>query len=200
MMTLSGAVNIRGRHANLPKSKRYIHNALAFSGTRLPVCRDTPLVDIAVQSRRAVNKATTQASIDRSLAVMKEMHRSGRSMHVCEPFEMSYATTNWSGAWMNIDFSPASKHKTCGTDSSTTGNSPNGTIANGKPDSNNGSVVCEPTLVFGQALARDMSIFRYNSQIMSKTKEGYWVDFASSVKNMRLIDQLLKQNPSLEGF
>ncbi|QKD57140.2 uncharacterized protein FOBCDRAFT_140309 [Fusarium oxysporum Fo47] len=181
MVTLSGAVDIRGRHTDLPKSERYIHNALAFSTARFPVCRDTPLMDIAVQNRRAVNRATTQAGIDCSLAVMKEMHRSGKSMHICEPFEISYATTNWSGAWANIDFSPASK------------------VRMGKTEQGSSSSTT-PTLVFGHALGRDIFVLRYNSQIMCKTKEGFWVDFASSVKNMRLIDSLLKQNPLLEGI
>ncbi|KAF4338421.1 nitrate assimilation regulatory nirA [Fusarium beomiforme] len=109
MVTLSAPVDIRGRHTDLAKSEHYIHNALSFSTARFPISKNTPLLEIAIQSRLAINRATEQSSIDRSLAVLREMVKSGISEHICEPFEISYATTNWSAAWTDIDFSPARK-------------------------------------------------------------------------------------------
>ncbi|KAF9766720.1 hypothetical protein IL306_000834 [Fusarium sp. DS 682] len=158
MVTLSAPVDIRGRHTALPKSERYIHNALSFSSSRFPICKNTPLLEIAIQSRLAINRATQQSNIDRSLAVLREMAKSGISEHICEPFEISYATTNWSAAWANIDFSPASKERDSSFD--TTEKYQNGE----KTASQDGLFSREPILVFGHCLERDQPIFRYYVQ------------------------------------
>lgn len=71
-------------------------------------------------------------------------------MHICEPWEFSYGTTNWCNAWHGIDFSVASIKKTGETAEKreeSDGNSADGTTIDGAAPST--------PLIFGHSLERN---------------------------------------------
>jgi hypothetical protein len=49
--------------------------------------------------------------MDRGLAVSRELCKRRVAMHICEPWEFSYGTTNWCKAWHGLDFSVASARR-----------------------------------------------------------------------------------------
>jgi hypothetical protein len=177
MVTLSTSLNIRGRHPALPADKPYLHNALSFAVARLPIAR-TPLAEVAYQNRLAVNEELQLKNIERSLAVSNEMCKRKHPLHVVEPSDLSYAITNWCGAWHDIDFGPAVV-KT--EDSNLTA----------------GESIRAVPLVFGHSLQRNYPT-RFNSQIMCKADGGYWCDFTTIPKTMAKVESLLKSDPKLE--
>ncbi|KAF9874269.1 MFS monocarboxylate [Colletotrichum karsti] len=196
MFTLSAAVNARGRHPALPAGKSYLHNAIVYSVARMPISRDTPVYEIARQNRLAVIEALKPESVDRALAVSREMYHGGIGAHICEPGEFSFSVTNWSSAWHGIDFSKLSMG-----DFSTSSSGENSDTA---ADESKDSVSLPPAagtapLVLGHALMRNKRVVtRFNTQIMSKAEGGYWCDFTLTIKNVALVDKLLQTDPSLE--
>ena len=128
---------VRGRHPALPLEQPYLHNAIAFSVARLPISRETPLEELAYSHQLAVTEAKRPTNIDRSLAVSREMVNTGQSIHICEPFQLSHSVTNWSGAWREIDFSPAAVHP-----------------GNQSTETANGATAPGALLVIGHALER----------------------------------------------
>ena len=137
MVTLSAAINLRGRHPALPESKPYLFNAVTYSTARFPVSKATRLVDMARHNRSSTLEAVTLPQMDRSLAVLKEMNKRKYMVHICEPMELSFAVTNWCGAWRNIDFSAAVKEKGHGE--------MNGHAVNGDGAVDENGVADEPT-------------------------------------------------------
>lgn len=177
MVTLSTSLNMRGRHPALPADKPYLHNALSFAVTRMPLAK-TPLAEVAYQNRLALNEELQLANIERSLAVTKELYKRGKPLHVVESMDLSYAITNWCGAWRNIDFGPAVMR------------SENEKVTAGE------KITAVP-LVFGHSLERHFPT-RFNSEIMCKADGGYWCDFTAIPKRMASVESLLKSDPRLE--
>jgi hypothetical protein len=177
MVTLSTSLNMRGRHPALPADKPYLHNALSFAVARLPIAK-TSLAEVAYQNRLAVNEELQLKNIERSLAITKELYKRKYPLHIVEPSDLSYAITNWCGAWRDIDFGPAVVK---------TGNL--------TADANVGAV----PLVFGHSLQRNYPT-RFNSQIMCKADGGYWCDFTTIPKTMAKVESLLKSDPKLQSL
>jgi hypothetical protein len=117
-------------------------------------------------------------NIEHSLAVSKEMYKRKYPLHVVEPSDLSYAITNWSGAWRDIDFGPAVMRQ------------------EGRELDASQKIAAVP-LVFGQSLLRNFPT-RFNSQIMSKADGGYWCDFTAIPKTMADVESLLKSDPKLQ--
>ena len=97
----------RGRHPALPADKPYLHNAVTYAIARMPISGDAPLCELAYRHRLGVRKGLELESMQRDLAVTREMCRRKYAIHICEPLELSYSVTNWCGAWRDIDFAPA---------------------------------------------------------------------------------------------
>ncbi|KAK5995957.1 Acetyltransferase BOT5-like protein [Cladobotryum mycophilum] len=74
MNSVTGPANFRGLHPCLPKSSPYLHNAISFCTTRLPISRATPASEIAYRWRLAVLEAVQPAYVERSQAVLREMY------------------------------------------------------------------------------------------------------------------------------
>lgn len=104
---------MRGRVPKLsgPERHGFAHNALIFASSRFRLHPDTPLSEIALQNRKAIQERREPASIELSLAVIREMARRKQNMHICEPFETSFSVTNWTAAWNGIDFTGAIEDK-----------------------------------------------------------------------------------------
>ncbi|OOQ82522.1 hypothetical protein PEBR_40002 [Penicillium brasilianum] len=179
MVTLSTSLNIRGRHPALPADKPYLHNGLSFAVARLPVAK-TPLAEVAYKNRLAVNEELKLENIERSLAVSKEMYKRQYQIHVVEPLDLSYAITNWCGAWRELDFGPAVVRT---------------------EDSAVAAGVKGPAvpLVFGHSLQRHIPT-RFNAQIMCKGDGGYWCDFTAIPKTMAKVESLFKSDAKLESL
>lgn len=181
MVTLTSAVNGRGLHPALPANKPYLHNCVTFAIARLPISKKTPLLDIAHAHNQAVWEAFKVENIERDLAVTREACRLGTFPYFCEPLEMAFFTSNWSGAWHEANFAPAVARK---------GNDATGTLP----------AVVTP-LVFGQARRlRNNFLMRYGSQIMCKADGGYWCDFTASTKGMELVQDLIRLDPKLHSL
>lgn len=179
MVTLSTSLNMRGRHPALPADKPYLHNALSFAVARLPIAK-TPLAEVAYQNRLAVNEELQLENIERSLAVTKELYKRKYPLHIVEPSDLSYAITNWCGAWRDIDFGPAVVKPEVG-------------------DLTVGGNVRAVPLVFGHSLQRNYPT-RFNSQIMCKADGGFWCDFTTIPKTMVKVESLLKSDPKLQSL
>ncbi|KAI9896503.1 hypothetical protein N3K66_008675 [Trichothecium roseum] len=211
MITHSAAVNLRGRHPSLPDSPSsvpYLHNAVTYLVARFPVSASAPRArDVARRNREATLEAVAPPRAERGLAVMREMARRGYMIHICEPGELSFALTNWCGAWRGIDFSAAVE----GGGPPAVGDEGGGNAVNGGEGSGavgDGEPVTPPEpepavpgaapLVFGHSLERSQPLQRFNCQVMCKADGGYWVDFSCSSKNMALIEALLEKDPGLD--
>lgn len=179
MVTLSTSLNMRGRHPALPADKPYLHNALSFAVARLPIAK-TPLAEVAYRNRLAVNTELQLKNIERSLAVTKELYKRKYPLHVVEPSDLSYAITNWCGAWRDVDFGPA-------------------VLKTEDSDLTAGAYVRAVPLVFGHSLQRNYPT-RFNSQIMCKADGGYWCDFTTIPKTMAKVESLLKSDPKLQSL
>ena len=101
----------RGRHPSLPADTPYLHNAISFACFRTTINKGTPLFDLAVKHRLAMMDGFRPEVIVRNMTVLREMTRRGDSIHITEPWEMSYAVTNWCGAWRGIDFADVMEEK-----------------------------------------------------------------------------------------
>ncbi|KAL7942865.1 hypothetical protein V8C42DRAFT_347358 [Trichoderma barbatum] len=191
--SITGSANLRGHHPLLPKGSHYLHNAIAFSVSHTAISRSKPLAsELAYKNRLAVLEALKPEKISRGLAVSRELLLRNIPMHICEPWEFSYNTTNWCNAWHGIDFSVASANKT-------------GEVSEKKVDSDSSSRddtktidgAASTPLILGHSLERNHPN-RLSAAIMSKAEGGYWIDFAAPNKGMEAIKALLERDPNLE--
>ncbi|GFP59715.1 acetyltransferase adrJ [Trichoderma asperellum] len=173
---------LRGFHPSLPKSHKYLHNALVFAPTHAAISRSKPAAsEIAYRTRLAIVQSLQPANMERGLAVARELYLHNILMHICEPWEFSYGVTNWCNAWHGIDFSAASIRR----------------AEQGVEKMDEGDGAVPAPLVFGHALERNHPN-RLIATIMSKGEGGYWVDFAAPNKGMEAIKALLRNDPNLE--
>ncbi|PTB63412.1 hypothetical protein BBK36DRAFT_1126585 [Trichoderma citrinoviride] len=197
---ISGPANLRGHHPLLPRNTRYLHNALIFAVAHASISRShPPTSDLAYAFRLAVNDALTPEKMERGLAVSRELRKRNIAMHICEPWEFSYGTTNWCNAWHGIDFSVASvKNKIRGEGEEETGEKRESDGGSSRDDAKtiDGAASSAP-LIFGHSLERNHPN-RLSSAIMCKAEGGYWVDFAAPNKGMAAIRALLARDPNLE--
>ncbi|UKZ94364.1 uncharacterized protein TrAFT101_009238 [Trichoderma asperellum] len=178
----TSAVNVRGSHPSLPKSHKYLHNALVFAPTHAAISRSKPPAsEIAYRTRLAIVQSLQPANMERGLAVARELYLHNILMHICEPWEFSYGVTNWCNAWHGIDFSAASIRR----------------AEQGVEKMEEGDGAVPAPLVFGHALERNHPN-RLSATIMSKGEGGYWVDFAAPNKGMEAIKALLRNDHNLE--
>ncbi|KAL7808678.1 hypothetical protein V8C26DRAFT_412848 [Trichoderma gracile] len=208
---ITGPANLRGHHPLLPQTVRYLHNALIFAVTHTSISRShPPTSDLAYAFRLAVNDALTPEKMERGLAVSRELCKRGISMHICEPWEFSYGTTNWCNAWHGVDFSVASVKRTGNGDDGVDKRQQQQQQQQQQQESDGSSRDDERTmdgtsssssssgsLILGHSLERNHPN-RLSAAIMSKAEGGYWVDFAAPNKGMAAIRALLERDPTLE--
>ncbi|EEU37513.1 uncharacterized protein NECHADRAFT_86403 [Fusarium vanettenii 77-13-4] len=110
-LNLSQTVNLRGRVPGLwdDDGDRFIHNALHYATSNLKISASTPLHEIALSNRQAINKALERSEIEVGLAALRDVSKRRQVMLICEPFEKLYSVSNWCGAWKGIEFSAAEK-------------------------------------------------------------------------------------------
>ncbi|KAL2674174.1 hypothetical protein Neosp_012621 [[Neocosmospora] mangrovei] len=110
-LNLSQTVNLRGRVPGLwdDDGDRFIHNALHYATSNFKISASTPLDEIALHNRQAINKALERSEIEVGLAALRDVSKRRQVMLICEPFEKLYSVSNWCGAWKGIDFSAAEK-------------------------------------------------------------------------------------------
>ncbi|RSL47243.1 hypothetical protein CEP54_013486 [Fusarium duplospermum] len=174
-LNLSQTVNLRGRVPGLwdDDGDRFIHNALHYATANFKISASTPLHEIALHNRKAINKASERSEIEVGLAALRDVSKRRQVMLICEPFEKLYSVSNWCGAWKGIHFSATEKEPQ----------------VKGEHDWD--------MLVLGQSrLAKSPG--RYRVSIMCKTKEGFWCDFAAPVKIIARIKEHLAKDPLLE--
>ncbi|KFX93509.1 hypothetical protein V490_04807 [Pseudogymnoascus sp. VKM F-3557] len=178
MLSFSQSVNMRGRIPELDQNRDgFVHNALAYSTARFPMCRSTLLSEIVYHNRKAIIEAADPKDISIGVAITQEMVRRGQGTHIVRPFESSYFVTNWSAAWRGLDFSPAVKEDEKERDAS----------------------AALKAFVFGDSgVASNPQ--RFNSTVMSKTDEGYWCSFSMSKKASKLVEECLAKDPMLADF
>ncbi|CEJ89393.1 hypothetical protein VHEMI05237 [[Torrubiella] hemipterigena] len=170
-VSLSQSVNLHGRAPNLDN---YIHNCLFDSTARLPVGPSTSIGDIAFANRQALETAARPEDFEISMATYREMCRRRQSSHTCEPGDRSFYVSNWSAAWRGIDFSSVVKGEK---------------KAEGIPK----------FVVLGQSKQlSDPS--RFTSLILSRTDDGYYVDFAGTPPTMKSLKKHLAKDPLLESL
>ncbi|KAJ5933980.1 BCL5p [Penicillium verhagenii] len=172
---LSGAINGRGRLALLPPTQPYLHNCIGFSYARVAASRDTPIAEIAYRHCLAVKQGIQEQSIQHDISVIEELSRRRLAFSLTEPYRHFYTTSNWSSAWHVIDFGPARKID---------------------PGSISQIAVNLVPRVIGHSLVRGFPT-RFICKVMSKADGGYWCDFTTSSKRMRLVEKLFKLDPQL---
>ncbi|KAJ5921455.1 BCL5p [Penicillium verhagenii] len=172
---LTGAINGRGRLAFLPLGQPYLHNCIGFSYARVAASRDTPIAEIAYRHCLAVKEGIQEQSIQHDISVIEELSRRRLTLSLTEPYRHFYTTSNWSSAWHGIDFGPARKID---------------------PGSDSQIAVNLFPRVIGHSLVRGFPT-RFICKVMSKADGGYWCDFTTSSKRMRLVEKLFKLDPQL---
>ncbi|KAH0493505.1 hypothetical protein TgHK011_000170 [Trichoderma gracile] len=205
---ITGPANLRGHHPLLPQTVRYLHNALIFAVTHTSISRShPPTSDLAYAFRLAVNDALMPEKMERGLAVSRELCKRGISMHICEPWEFSYGTTNWCNAWHGVDFSAASVRRTRngedGVEKKQQQQQQQESDGSSRDDertmdgtASSSSSSSSAPLILGHSLERNHPN-RLSAAIMSKAEGGYWVDFAAPNKGMAAIRALLERDPTL---
>ncbi|KAJ5561842.1 BCL5p [Penicillium sp. DV-2018c] len=187
-VNLNSVLNGRGRHPALPADKPYLHNCICHVVQESPNPNTVSLAKLAYQHRLALIEGMKPESLERNLAVTKELCRKKRMLQITEPGNLGYACTNWCGAWRNIDFGPAVVTK---DNSSVDGGVVNASAANG-------NATARP-LVLGHSLNRDHPT-RFNVQIMCKADGGFWCDFTVSTKTAARLDKFFQSDPSLSSL
>ncbi|WAO95472.1 Hypothetical protein NCS54_01309500 [Fusarium falciforme] len=174
-LNLSQTVNLRRRVPGLwdDDGDRFIHNALHYATANFKISATTPLHEIALHNRKAINKALERSEIEVGLAALRDVSKRRQFMLICEPFEKLYSVSNWCGAWKGIDFSAAETEPQAKREHAW------------------------DMLVLGQSRPAK-SPTRYRLSIMCKTKEGFWCDFAAPVKIIARIKEHLAKDPLLE--
>ncbi|KAJ5307586.1 BCL5p [Penicillium atrosanguineum] len=173
-VAITSAMNCRGRHPALPADKPYLHNGTCYALLHTPNPDQVSLAELAYKHRLALVEGLKVENIERSWAVSRAHWKRHLSLHIVEPGQLSYSSTNWCGAWRNLDFGPA--------------------VVSREGDE------CPNTspLVLGHALQRAYPT-RYNTQIMCKADGGFWCDFTISAKRFPLVEKLLKSDPKLSN-
>ncbi|KAJ5132098.1 BCL5p [Penicillium atrosanguineum] len=173
-VAITSAMNCRGRHPALPADKPYLHNGTCYALLHTPNPDKVSLAELAYKHRLALVEGLKVENIERSWAVSRAHWKRHLSLHIVEPGQLSYSSTNWCGAWRNLDFGPA--------------------VVSREGDE------CPNTspLVLGHALQRAYPT-RYNTQIMCKADGGFWCDFTISAKRFPLVEKLLKSDPRLSN-
>jgi hypothetical protein len=87
------------------KNAGFIHNSLHYATATVQINPSTPLHDIALANREAVNQALKPDDIEAGMEALREVSRRRQAMVICEPRQKWYAASNWCGAWRGIDFS-----------------------------------------------------------------------------------------------
>jgi hypothetical protein len=197
-VSLNTALNVRGRHPALPADKPYLHNCICHILQQSPNPDKVPLAKLAYQHRLAVLEGIKPESIERNLAVTKELWKRKRMLQIAEPGNLGYSCTNWCGAWRNIDFGPAvaTKEGAPVNGSAVNGSAVNASALNGS--ATNETATARP-LVLGHSLERNHPT-RFNAQIMCKADGGFWCDFTVSTKTAALLDKLFESDPSLSSL
>lgn len=175
-VAVATAMNSRGRHPLLPADKPFLHNAVSYGVLITPNPGQVPLAELAYKHRLAVVEGLRLETIERHWAVTKELYKQKQSFHIVEPDTLSYSSTNWCGAWRNIDFGPAVV-----------------------PREDSGECVTAPPLVLGHSVLRNYPT-RFNTSIMCKANGGFWCDFTIAAKRFPLMEKLLKTDPRLDNF
>ncbi|KAL6854500.1 hypothetical protein J3F83DRAFT_484826 [Trichoderma novae-zelandiae] len=195
---ITGPANLRGYHPLLPKTTRYLHNAVVFAVAHASISRShPPTSDLAYAFRLAVQDALTPANMERGLAVSRELRKRNVPMHICEPWEFSYGTTNWCKAWHGIDFSVASAKRTRSGEAGAEKRESDGSSRDDAKTVDGTASSSSAPLILGHSLERNHPN-RLSAAIMSKAEGGYWVDFAAPNKGMAAIRALLERDPNLE--
>ena len=174
-VVITSTVNCRGRHPALPADKPYLHNGTCYAIMHTPNPDKVSLAELAYKHRLAVIEALKLENIQRSLALGKAHWRRNRGLHIVEPGQLSYSSTNWCGAWRDLDLGPAVVSRE------------GDECPNAAP------------LVLGHSLLRSYPT-RYNTQIMCKAEGGFWCDFTATTKRLPLVEELLKSDPKLSNF
>ncbi|KAF9769311.1 hypothetical protein IL306_013275 [Fusarium sp. DS 682] len=176
-ISLSSTINLRDRIPELQgaKGQGFIHNAVHYATANFAISPSTPLHEIALQNRIAVNKALDESDIQAGVSTLRQLAKAGQVMLICEPHHKLYSSSNWSGSWQGIDFSKAA------------------------PESYDKTSYRKELLVLGQSKTLKAPM-RYRVVIMCRTSEGFWCDFAAPVKNMALINEFIGRDPSLESL
>ncbi|KAK4449763.1 hypothetical protein QBC34DRAFT_425170 [Podospora aff. communis PSN243] len=178
MLSLSQTVNLRRRIPELSDpntTKGYIHNSIIYATSRFRFDHDVSLGDIARRNRESISRTLQPDTIDLYMAISRELTRRAKSQHICEPLEKSFHVTNWSSAWRRLDFTPALE----------------------------GSAVKEHqdktprVLVLGESM-ESRSPCRFNSVVMCKTEEGYWVSFSAAEPTLKAVRKYLADDPELK--
>jgi hypothetical protein len=138
----------RGRHPDLPSDRPFLHNALGYSDARFLIGPNTSAAEIEYRNRLAVNEAVKLENIERCFAVHEGVFRGGYSPHIGEPGDTTFAVTNWTGAWRNIDFTVATESR--GSRDPTAG-------AEAKTSKDGGR---QPTIVLGMSMERSVGVLR----------------------------------------
>ncbi|KAL6912509.1 hypothetical protein FSST1_010269 [Fusarium sambucinum] len=94
-VSLSSTINLRDRIPELKgeKGEGFIHNAVHYATANFAVNPSTPLSEIALQSRIAVNKALGQEDIQAGVKTLPEVAKSGQLMLISAP--ESYDKTSY---------------------------------------------------------------------------------------------------------
>ncbi|KAG6002306.1 hypothetical protein E4U21_003257 [Claviceps maximensis] len=178
-LALSQTGNLRRQVPKLgpEQSAGFIHNALRVSTARFRMDPTTPARDMAYANRKAIERSLDPKEIELDMAVMREMVRIRQPSLICEPCERFYHVSNWCAAWRDVDFSPAVD----------------------KQKGRSGAETKPRFCVLGQSGERGVPT-RMSALIMSKTEEGYWVQFTASVPAMKRIREYLSKDPTLQDF
>ncbi|KAF4448999.1 hypothetical protein F53441_7649 [Fusarium austroafricanum] len=176
-VSLSSTINLRDRIPELKaeKGEGFIHNAVHYATANFTISPSTPLHEIVLQNRTAVNKALEPTDIQAGVNMLREVAKSRQLMLICEPHHKLYSSSNWSGAWQEIDFTKAA------------------------PEYYDTTSYHKELVVLGESKTRN-ALGRYRVVIMCRTSEGFWCDFAAPVKTMDLVNRFIGGDPSLESL
>ncbi|KAK3303685.1 uncharacterized protein B0T15DRAFT_540980 [Chaetomium strumarium] len=180
-LSLTQTINLRGRIPALstPQAQAgYLHNGLIYATSRFRYDPAMPASEIARLNRAAVADVLgDEDTIDVLCAVSREQHRRDQPLHICEPWERSYHITNWAPAWRDLDFGPA--------------------LAEDAREARQGRRV--GLVVHGDGQVPGVPA-RYVSFITSKSEDGYWVSFGTTIRGMEAVRKYLAEDPMLERF
>lgn len=100
---------VRGRTPVLPpdESDGFIHNALHYATSNFKISPTTPLREIVLLNRKAIQEALEPAAIEDGILALREISKSKQVMLICEPHQKLYSVSNWGATWQGIDFSSA---------------------------------------------------------------------------------------------
>ncbi|RKK35155.1 hypothetical protein BFJ67_g13417 [Fusarium oxysporum f. sp. cepae] len=171
-ISLSSTINYRIPELQGEKGEGFVHNAVHYATANFAIKPSTGLDDIALQNRRAVNKALEESDIKAGVRTLRELAKANQVMLICEPHHKLYSSSNWGGSWHGIDFTKAA------------------------PKSYDLSSHRKEMVVLGQSKTLKAPM-RYRVVIMRRTSEGFWCDFAAPVETMALVDKFIRWDPSL---